>query len=405
MRKIKVAELKAGMMFDQPVYIDPNNVLVQARQEIGARDIERLTRWGILEVETNGQLMNDAKAAKESPEKTSRAPVVETEHPASRSSDPDVKEIASKYEAVRKNKRNFRTILTECGEVLEVNFQNLIENKMFDNQAVLRAANRLVEAVSEKPLLLITFYGMRFTTNAHTYHALQAACYGIVLGQLLGYSKPRLQELAFAMLLMDAGMLKIPIHIREKAGELNDAERSTVKTHPLLGYQLLLKNGKVKASLATVALQHHEAFDGTGYPQSLKGGQIDEICRIAAICDCFTAMIETRTWRKAILPYEAMKNMLSVQMHRFDPRILRLFLGRISIYPLGSLVQLSNNQIGMVISCKPDKPLRPMLRLMRDENGLPFNNLEFLDLMKQTELYIVKALPASTAGIDMDSEV
>ena len=106
-----------------------------------------------------------------------------------------------------------------------------------------------------------------------------------------------------------------------------------------------------------------------------------------------------------MLPYDAMKTMLSVQMHRFDPRLLRLFLGRISIYPLGSLVQLSDNRIGMVISCKPDKPLRPLLRLMRDEHGLPFGGLEFVDLIRQTDIYITRALSPATAGIDLESEI
>ena len=126
---------------------------------------------------------------------------------------------------------------------------------------------------------------------------------------------------------------------------------------------------------------------------------------IAAVLALSGGAAVAEEWKFAI--EEIPGSIMDSYAQEFKKRIETATSGEVTvtIYPLGSLVQLSNNQIGMVISCKPDKPLRPMLRLMRDENGLPFNNLEFLDLMKQTELYIVKALPASTAGIDMDSEV
>lgn len=400
MRKIKVAELKPGMVFDQPVYIDPTNVLVQPKQEISAKDIERLVKWGILEVETNGQMIGTA-TPKPIPAPAAPAPVARS----ASSADPELKAVAEDYGTLRQYKRNFRNLIVETGEVLQTNLQALVENKNFDNRAVIDLATRLVEELTSKKLLLIALRGLRYGGSWGVYHSIHATAYGIVLGHTMGYSRPRLQDLAFAMLLMDCGMHKLPGHIREKAAELSEQERATVKTHPLIGYKMLTEIGKVKASLATIALQHHEAFDGTGYPQTLKGGQIEELTRIAAICDTYTAMIEARPYRKAHLPYDALKNMLSVQMARFDPKILRTFLGRISIYPLGSLVQLSNQAVGMVVSCRPDKPLRPVLRLMRDADGLPLNGLSFIDLIKQTDVYIVKALEAHLAGIDLDSEI
>ncbi|MCR9144545.1 MAG: HD-GYP domain-containing protein [bacterium] len=413
MKKIKVTELKPGMIFDQPVYIDPTNVLVQARQEIMARDIERLVKWGILEVETNGQIVGEGKSDDAAQEPAAAAPAAASgAKPAApaggaggASRDAEIKAVAADYEVLRKYKRSFRNLVVETGEVLQTNIQALVDNKNFDNRAVIGVASRLVEELTTRKLLLVALRGLRYGGNWTVYHSIHATAYGIVLGHTMNYSRPKLQDLAFAMLLMDVGMHKLPGHIREKAAELTDTERTTVKTHPLIGYKMLTEVGKVKASLATIALQHHEAFDGSGYPQGLKGGQIEELTRIAAITDSYTAMIEGRPYRKAILPYDAMKNMLSVQMARFDPKILRTFLGRISIYPLGSLVQLSNQQIGMVVGCRPDKPLRPILRLMRDENSLPLNGLAFVDLIKQTDVYIVKALEAHTAGIDLDSEV
>ncbi|MBX7057412.1 MAG: HD-GYP domain-containing protein [Leptospirales bacterium] len=412
MKRIKVSELRAGMAFDQPVYIDPNNVLVQSRQEILDKDIERLKKWGILEVETNGNPINlnvveaPASGAAAMPTATTaEQPSMVAEMPRASSNDPELKQLALEYEAFRKARRAFRTMVQECADGLQTNLQQLMDGKAFDNQSVMRTAGRLADELLGKPLQLIGFHGLRFSGPAHLFHSIHAASYAAVLGQALGYSRPRLHELVFAVLLMDCGMLRIPLHVRDKSSELNEAERSTVKTHPLIGYQLLVKNGKVKASLATVALQHQESFDGQGYPQSLKGGQIEETARIATIADVYTAMIERRPYRKGHLPYDAMKHMLSVQMHHFDPRLLRTFLGRISIYPLGSLVQLSNQFVGMVVSSRAEKPLRPVLRVMRGADGATPPNLQFLDLIKEADLYIVRALDPAAASIDLEAEI
>ena len=116
MKKIKVTDLKAGMMFDQPVYIDPTNVLVQAKQEILARDIDRLVKWGILEVETNGKLVgNPAPTDNATAEKPAAAPAPAAPATAAggvsviaNQDDPEIAAISSDYETLRKYKRNFR---------------------------------------------------------------------------------------------------------------------------------------------------------------------------------------------------------------------------------------------------------------------------------------------------------
>ena len=401
MKKVKVAELRPGMAFDQPVYIDPTNVLVQAKQELSAKDIDRLTKWGIKEVETNGAVIR----ATPPPEIVPEAP--EASAPARSGGIPDAEKVKihTDYETMRKNKITFRTLIKETSELLKTNNAALIDGKAFDNHAILNSAARLAEELSGKRYILLALYGIKMNVNWSVFHAIHAACYGTLLGIAMGYTRPKLQELIFSMLLMDCGMEKLPSHIREKNSALTEQELTPIKKHPLLGYQLLTRVGKVKASLATVALQHHETFDGSGYPQGLKANQSEEAARIAAIADTYTAMIEKRPQRAAFLPYDAMKHILSVQMNRFDPKLLRTFLGQLSIYPFGSLVELSGKQIGLVVSCRPDKPLRPLLRLLRDENGLPYGGLNFMDLTLETDIYIVRALDAETAGLELESEI
>ncbi|MBI3395282.1 MAG: hypothetical protein HY042_05570, partial [Spirochaetia bacterium] len=152
------------MMFDQPVYIDPSNVLVQAKQEIGARDIERLFKWGIKEVETAGQLMASTSGPNIVPPAAATAPQAETGSPSRNTTnmpEADRVRVHADYEAVRKGKQNFRNVIKEAADLVQVNLQALADNKPFDNHAILNCASRLVDDYLNKPYALLLFSGLR----------------------------------------------------------------------------------------------------------------------------------------------------------------------------------------------------------------------------------------------------
>ncbi|HBS06100.1 MAG TPA: hypothetical protein DEA96_14125 [Leptospiraceae bacterium] len=400
MRKLKVAQLKPGMVFDAPVYIDPNNILVQAKQELTQKDIDRLKKWGIEDVETSGQLVQESKAAPVSEFDTKEEPT-----PVSASFSAEALRLHSEYEQLRKTRNQFRNRLAEYGKTLEQNWKLLNEKKQFDNQSVLKISQSLVEDIFSVPLIIIAARYNYVSSNPIIAHAVHAACYGVHLGKALNFSRPRLQEVCLSLLLMDSGMTRLPMDLYTSKTDLEDHEKNAIRTHPLIGYKMLLNDARVKASLAVVALQHQESFNGKGYPQGLSGGQIDVMARMARIVDTYSAQLEERPYREAKLPYEAMKNLLSLGTEQYDPKLLRAFLGCMGMYPLGSLIELSTGQIGLVVGANAEKPLRPVLRLMRDEKNLPYSGLSFLDLMEYTQVYIVRAISEKESGVDLEQEM
>ncbi|MCB1140125.1 MAG: DUF3391 domain-containing protein [Leptospiraceae bacterium] len=399
MRKVKVAQLRPGMVFDSPVYIDPNNLLVQANQELSEKDIDRLKKWGIEDVETSGHLVKEPEKA------VSDFDSKEEPTPVSASFSAEALRLHSEYEQFRKNRNQFRTRLAEYGKTLEQNWKLLNEKKQFDNQAVLKVSQALVDDLFAVPLIIVGARPSYVSSNPIIAHAVHAACYGIHLGKALNFSRPRLQEVCLSVLLMDSGMTRLPMDIYSTKSELEDHEKNAIRTHPLIGYKMLLNDARVKASLAVVALQHQESFNGKGYPQGLSGGQIDVMARMARIVDTYTAMLESRPYREAKLPYDAMKNLLSLGTEQYDPKLLRSFLGCLGMYPLGSLIELSTGQIGLVVGANADKPLRPVVRLMRDEKKNPYAGLSFLDLMEHTHIYIVRAISEEDARVDLEQEM
>jgi len=129
-----------------------------------------------------------------------------------------------------------------------------------------------------------------------------------------------------------------------------------------------------------VAFEHHIAFDGSGYPEALRGGKTDLFTRIVAIVDAFDAMTTRRPARQAMPPDEALRNLLSNAGTRYDPLVLKVFVNTVGIYPVGTVLQLSNGMYGMVVITGRSPHLdRPKVKVIADASKTPVDG-ELLDL-------------------------
>ncbi|MFN3660251.1 MAG: HD-GYP domain-containing protein, partial [Brevinematales bacterium] len=223
-------------------------------------------------------------------------------------------------------------------------------------------------------------------------HIVNTTILALLLGKKLGYSAVKLINLAMAALLFDIGMLKVPIYIVEKEEKLTPEEFNQIKTHPIHSYQIISRELNLPVEIARVGLEHHERFDGTGYPRRLKGQEISEMSRIMAIVDTYEAVTKNRSYREKKESYDAMKLILGEGSRKFDPDILKVFLSLMSVYPVGSYVQLNNKCIARVVAPDNVSPFRPTIKIVRDEFGDPVENGEIIRLSKEPDLYIVKVV-------------
>jgi HD-GYP domain-containing protein (c-di-GMP phosphodiesterase class II) len=150
--------------------------------------------------------------------------------------------------------------------------------------------------------------------------------------------------------------------------------------------------------VALVALQHHEHWDGKGYPRRLKGEEISQASRIVTVADAYEAMVGERPYRNSMIGYTAMKGILSDNGKHFDPQVLKVFLESMGVFPIGSIVQLNNASIGRVVENNPSAPLRPRLETLIDERGNRVEGEETVDLLQKKNLFIVKAVDPKTIG-------
>lgn len=195
------------------------------------------------------------------------------------------------------------------------------------------------------------------------HHSVNTTIIALVLGMASGYTEQKLIELGMGVLMHDIGKIKVPEEILNKKTPLTAAEFEEIKKHSTYGFEILRKNNDLGLLSAHIAFQHHERWDGSGYPRGLKGKEIHEFGRLAAIADVYEALTSKRVYRKAIEPNEAYEYVIAQSDKHFDPQALEVFKKHIAVYPSGSGILLSNGQRGNVVKQNPSFPNRPLVRV------------------------------------------
>ncbi len=227
-------------------------------------------------------------------------------------------------------------------------------------------------------------------------HSVNVFIYSLKLAQGLNYSQDRRMELGASALVMDLGMFMLPqAYLAAKQGDLTPKEIDTIKMHPSLGHDLLSKAGEEYKWLAEVVRQTHEREDGSGYPKKLKGHQIHEYAKILAVADTFVAMTHNRPYRPALLGFKAIQEILHSFKGKFDPRILRLLLTQLTVFPLKSYVRLNNGTIGMVVKTNEAMPLNPTIKVLFDGQGRRIDEEKIIDLSQSPFLHVSEVVEES----------
>lgn len=234
------------------------------------------------------------------------------------------------------------------------------------------------------------------TFDNYTYsHCINVASLATLIGIQLGYSRVSLQELTSAGLMHDFGKLDVPIGIINKPSSLTTEEFSIVKKHPTYAINKLKTSMKISLTVLDGIASHHEKYDGSGYPNGLVGANIPLCGRILAVADVYDALTTARSYRPAWQTKDTLDFMASNSGTHFDPDILNAFFKTISVYPVGTMVKLTDDSIALVIKNTPGCMLDPVIRILSSKKLS--TGTEF-DLAKVENLHIVKS-------IDADSEI
>lgn len=178
--------------------------------------------------------------------------------------------------------------------------------------------------------------------NATYIHSVNVANLAVTFGQLLGLNKKELEYLAIGSLIHDLGKTLIPKEIINKPSRLSDEEYAIIKKHTEYGYNLVKGSKSIPVQIKKIILQHHENFDGSGYPYGLYGTQITKLSRIVHICDVYEAMCAKRAYKSEMERHRIKEYMLSNAYILFDPFLINKFCSEMPLYLTGE--QVSNGK-------------------------------------------------------------
>lgn len=222
-------------------------------------------------------------------------------------------------------------------------------------------------------------------------HCLNTTVIAIRIGIGLKLKSDKLETLAILAFFHDVGMLMMPPEIIKKSGKLSPEEFSTIKKHPEYGSNILRKLGEKYKEIADEIYQEHERYDGSGYPDGLKHGDIFDYSFIIGISDMYAALIHPRPYRNRYLPFDAVKYIIATAKNQFPQNIIKALINEFSGFPKGIYVRLNSKEVGRVVTANKLAPLRPVVEILYDADGQKMQTLKIVDMTKQHLLQIISA--------------
>jgi HD-GYP domain-containing protein (c-di-GMP phosphodiesterase class II) len=348
--------------------------------------INKLLKSGIksvwVDVERSADNCGLKKTSAESSEPTKGNPLARKAKPSRDSKQAQVKVILNEA------KNLVRKVLSETyeGKAVEVAPFEEIAEKMIESVMDDADAMKCISALRTKDAYLLE-------------HSVNVAFLLVTFGKHLGLDKTMLKQMAVGGILHDIGKIKVDNEILHKPGKLTPEEFEHIKLHQVYAVEIMEQTQGLAQVSKDVCLMHHEKLDGRGYPKGLKGDEIPLHGRMSCIVDIFDALTATRCYKEAMSPAAAFKILMSLTPFHLDQALVYEFIRCVGIYPVGSLVQLSDERIGIVWEAKDRDALHPVVKCFYSLKHKRYTEVTMVDLRK-AEVNIERGVSPGTLDVD-----
>ncbi|MFL0804160.1 MAG: HD-GYP domain-containing protein [Agarilytica sp.] len=280
---------------------------------------------------------------------------------------------------------------------------NVKMGKAIDVAPVAELAEDINNSILNNPNALQCLSQIREKDKYLLEHSVNVGILMSIFSTYLGFDKPTVKELTTGALLHDIGKIRVPSEVLNKPGALTDEEWVEMKRHVVYGQAVLTKSEGISDIAKSICALHHERLDGSGYPMGLEGDDIQIYGRIAAVVDVYDAVTASRCYHDGMSPFKAMKLLLSLADNHFDRSLVYSFIRCMSVYPVGTVVELDNGRLGVVIESNLETPNKPRLRIFYNMTHKHYEKPSLLDLASSSvEHEIVKTWHPDELDINID---
>lgn len=249
----------------------------------------------------------------------------------------------------------------------------------FDVSKVKTIMNTIVDELLSSSNLMLNLVNIRAKSDYLYGHSVNVAILSGIIGIDLGYNREMLRDLTIGALFHDIGKIRLDQRIIENKGSSDSLKEVEVEKHPEYGFEILRNNREISLYSAHVAYQHHEMFNGNGYPRGLKGEEISEFARIVAIADTYERFINNNE-EEDLTIISAVEHLTENCGIIYDPELVGIFLKSIAIYPTGTRVTLNTGEKGVVIKSHKNYPTQPIVHIDTNLLGVKLSKGYDIDL-------------------------
>lgn len=394
--EIKAKELKIGMCFSAPVFFDDGvNMFLAEKKPVRQFHLDVIRQWKISKLMSYGHII-DANNKGELTEDDEIPELEELDEVE------ELEEIEEVEEALSPDEGFLRTLYDTS-----VSSQTSVYEKAVKNMAVVFASVKegggssrsLVDETADSLFHMVKKDGVGFvnlilnkgTNRDYSSAAVNIAVMAGATAFAMDLPDRQILHVMMAALLHDIFMPFVSHEIINKKGKLTSSEFELLKLHTVRGADYLSENLLIPRTVVEAVLQHHEYYDGKGYPEGRQGKNIGVAGRIISVCDAFDAMVSEKPYRDALIGYEAVKSILRMSGSQFDPAVVGCFVKSIGVYPAGTVVLMSNVSVAKVVEGSEDALFLPVVRIIAKGYGdIPTGTV--IKLKEQRSVFIIRPL-------------
>lgn len=336
-RLVRTRQLQPGMKIDQAVVDKSGRNLVQRGSILDNYVIDSLLKMGVMMVYI------------QSGEETA-GDIEKSISPQAR------KQIERLHTDDRSKVELSDSVKTRVAEGIQFIYSNTESKELADTTN--NIASNLMNAINSTDAIAVDISALK-TSDEYTFkHSVDVATMSMVLAKQQGLSQKQIYEIGVAGLLHDIGKTKIPLDILNKPARLTDEEFAVMKQHPVFGYRMIKDRDEFSNEICMAVLQHHEKMNSKGYPVGFPSDKITQYARILTIADIYDALVTERPYKSAFSQREAVEMIMSMT-GELDLTAMKSFLESMILYPVDSIVELSNGEKAKVVKNNPHYILRP----------------------------------------------